>query len=436
MILPGKPIPKRILLLGASFTTRNLGVWALASGAVTSAFHEFPDAEVAFLDYHTESASYLINHSRGTSIVPLVNIRFSKKFWLSNNVARLLLVALMIRMAPLRVLRNWFISRNVCLRHVHEADIVGSIAGGDSFSDIYGLVRLIYVASPQTLALLMGKSLVLLPQTVGPFNSSISKTIARYILRRAKLIYSRDREGLETVQDILGGNSERLKFCHDLGFVLESRIDDKRIPPFMRGLDRVVPVVGLNVSGLLYMGGYTGNNMFGLKADYRRMIQDLIAYFIKKHNAHLILIPHVFGTGENAESDVIACRKACEDSDQGFRNRIYVLEEEYDQHELKSLIGRCDFFLGSRMHACIAAISQCVPAVGLAYSRKFFGVFESVGMDKLVIDLREHDEKSVVEAVERAFQSRSELRNRLEATIPAVKSSVLKLFGQIAMDPV
>jgi polysaccharide pyruvyl transferase WcaK-like protein len=74
--------------------------------------------------------------------------------------------------------------------------------------------------------------------------------------------------------------------------------------------------------------------------------------------------------------------------------------------------------------------------VGLAYSRKFFGVFESVGMDKLVIDLREHDEKSVVEAVERAFQSRSELRNRLEATIPAVKASVLKLFGQISMDSI
>jgi len=38
----------------------------------------------------------------------------------------------------------------------------------------------------------------------------------------------------------------------------------------------------------------------------------------------------------------------------------------YGPSETKFLIGHCDFFVGARMHACIAAVSQYVPAVTLA----------------------------------------------------------------------
>lgn len=426
---------KKILLLGASFSTRNMGVWALASGAITSAFHEYPDAEVCLMDYHAESATYQVRHSRGSCTVPLINIRFSKKFWLANNIARLLVTALAIRMIPFRSFRNRVISRNACLRHIHESDIVGSIAGGDSFSDIYGIGRLIYVALPQILALLMAKPLALLPQTFGPFDSLTGKLVARYVLRRASMIFSRDREGLETVQDILAGVGVRPEFCHDLGFILEPHISHERIPRSLRVNDRIAPVIGLNVSGLLYMGGYSGNNMFRLKADYRRLVQDLITYFIREHDAHVILIPHVFGRDEKSESDAIACRGVYDECRKIVGSRLHVLVDEYDQYEVKSIIGSCDFFLGSRMHSCIAALSQCIPAVGLAYSRKFSGVFASIGMEEMVVDIRGHDEKSVVEAVDRLFRRQREFRKRLEATIPAVRASVLELFGQVLIDP-
>ena len=49
----------------------------------------------------------------------------------------------------------------------------------------------------------------------------------------------------------------------------------------------------------------------------------------------------------------------------------------------KAVIGQCDFFIGSRMHACIAALSQGVPCVGVAYSMKFAGVFDTVGMERM-----------------------------------------------------
>lgn len=421
-------------LLGASFETKNLGVAALTCGAVASVFHSYPGARLFLVDYSVEPATYNVMHPGGVATVELINIRFSKRFYLRNNIAYLLFLAFCLRLLPSRKWRTRLQRHNHVLKAIIEADIMGSIAGGDSFSDIYGLRRLIYVALPQILVQLLGKPLVLLPQTLGPFNGTFAKAVARAIVRRSMMVYTRDPGGLEAVRGLAGRDNGRLAFSCDMGFALVPHILTDKIPPWLAEYDKSIPLVGLNVSGLLYIGGYTRSNMFGIKADYRQLIHDLIDLLVRKHCAHVMLVPHVIGTGEDSESDVIACRKIYDDTGDSLRAHLHIVEEGYDQHEIKALIGRCDFFIGSRMHACIAAISQCVPAVGLAYSRKFHGVFKSVGVDELVIDIRECDGNAVIATVDRAYQRRAELRAKLEANIPAVRASVLGLFSQLSID--
>ena len=420
---------KSIVLLGAGFSTPNMGVWALASGAIASALHSFPDAKIYLLDYGKDPARYAVKHQGGTADVELMNIRFSKKIYLQKNIARLILTALILRWVPSNRLRDRVIDQNPCLKVIDSAEIIGSIAGGDSFSDIYGIGRLIYVALPQILVLALLKPLVLLPQTIGPFEGAFGKAIARYILGRAKKIYSRDREGMEAASRLVGGDYNRMGFCYDMGFVLEPQIAKERVPTWLAEHNGGVPLVGLNISGLLYMGGYTQNNMFGLKADYRKLIHDLIEHFVRKYHAQVMLVPHVFGQGEGSESDLDASREIYRGVGNSLRKNLHLIEEEYDQHEIKALIGRCDFFIGSRMHACIGALSQSVPAVGLAYSKKFIGVFKSIGKEELVADLSESDHQSVLEAVERAFECRLEFQAQLQAKMPEVRASVMGLFN-------
>jgi polysaccharide pyruvyl transferase WcaK-like protein len=43
-----------------------------------------------------------------------------------------------------------------------------------------------------------------------------------------------------------------------------------------------------------------------------------------------------------------------------------------------------DFFMGARIHACIAAFSSGIPIIPMAYSRKFAGLFGSIGYDHTV----------------------------------------------------
>jgi len=422
------PESKVFLILGAGIT-KNMGVCALASGSITSIWNSFPNATINLFDYYPFKATYDVIYPDGSARVPLVNIRFSKKIWVQNHIIRLIFTALFLRLIPSRKLKARILRGNPFLRCVYDADVIGSIAGGDSFSDIYGLRRLIYVSLPQLLVLTASKPLVLLPQTIGPFRTVLGKCIARHILKKAARIYSRENEGIKTTEELLGKRAANARFAYDMGFALEPSIREDRVPEWLPPVRSNTPLIGLNISGLLYIGGYRGNNMFGLKSNYSELIQSLIASLVESHDAHIMLVPHVFGNAGKGESDLTACNAVLRDAGHGIRSRLHVIDDRYDQHELKALIGYCDFFIGSRMHACIAALSQCVPAVGLAYSPKFYGVFESIEMQELMLDLREQDKDSILKNIQSLYLRRAAFHERLTFKIPEVRNAVLSLFA-------
>jgi polysaccharide pyruvyl transferase WcaK-like protein len=193
-------------------------------------------------------------------------------------------------------------------------------------------------------------------------------------------------------------------------------------------LKRQGVLVGLNVSGLLYMGGYNRNNMFGLKPDYGQLVRAIIGCLAEK-DCQVLLIPHVFGDEQNSESDVPACRQILAELGATYPGRLHFIDGKFDHHEIKYIIGQCDFFLGARMHACIAAISQCRPVVGMAYSRKFSGVFDSIGGGSRLVDLRRSNQQEILDTIGQAFSQRDQLRRELEAKMPAIRQSVLNLFS-------
>jgi len=408
-----------------------MGVGALASGTITSILRAFPRAQIFLFDYGKKPVTYQVRDQERSITVQLVNIRFSWKFFLKNNIALLLLIALCVKLIPSRKFQRKMLSANNCLKHVIGADLIASIAGGDSFSDIYGLPRLLYVGLPQLLVLASGKPLVLLPQTIGPFQTMLGRTIGRYILNRAEQIYTRDKESLEQITQLLGRKPENARQAYDMGFALEA------FPPPIEAQARLQRggadglLLGLNVSGLLYQGGYTGRNQFGLKSDYRDLVRRLIEILIEKHNLRVLLVPHVFCESKGSEGDNLACQELVEELDAKYDGRLSAVQGPFDQHQIKWMIGQCDFFIGSRMHACIAALSQCVPAVGLAYSRKFVGVLNAIGGGARVVDLRQADVGEVLNAVAGALAEREALRSELKVRIPAIRESVLNLFASI-----
>jgi len=423
--------PPNICLIGVTLDSPNMGMNALTVGTLKAFIRQYPHAELFILEYGKDPVTFNVDIGGEVISVPLLNIRFSKKFYLRNNVAVLLLLALLVRLIPFRQIRQKMISRDLWLSRIFSSDMVVSMAGGDSFSDIYGLGRLMYVALPQFLALILGKKLILLPQTIGPFESAASKIIAKTILRRAVLIYSRDRGGVAETRELIGvsDTDERVRFCYDVGFVLDPTKPRNNGLELISRKEKEGPIVGVNISGLLYMGGYSRNNMFRLKIDYQKLIPDLIEFIIKKNKATVLLVPHVFGT--DGESDAVACQEVYSSLKERYDTRLLIASGAYNQSEIKYIIGLCDFFVGSRMHACIAALSQNIPTVSIAYSRKFIGVMQTIGVGDLVADPRILQKDEIFDVIDDAFEKRAEIRGQLEKTMPQVKESVLTLFSQI-----
>ena len=429
----------RIGILGVSLDVErqgNMGVGALAYGTIRCLSHQFPQAQMFLLDYGRDGHTHHIRVGGHDLSIPLVNLRFSKRIYLANNIAVLICLAVLSRLLPWKTAQVWLLHRNKWLRAIVETDCFVSLNGGDSFSDLYGMGRLLYVGLPQILVLLLGKRLILLPQTIGPFRSWFARLFAKSILSRAERVYSRDRAGVAVAQAVIGPKRETpmVGFAHDLGFLLEP------VSPLHLDVRGVQPVpspgalrVGINVSALLYSGGYTRNNMFGLREDYAGLIRRILESLLSNNRTDVILVPHVFRDKGDVEGDSWLCEQLFEELHARYPGRLGVTRGRYSPGEIKYVIGQCGFFLGSRMHACIAAISQCVPTVALAYSDKFIGVMESIKMEHVVLDLRRMTVQEILARIEDVNRALPEVRLELKRTVPPIQQVLVALLRDLQM---
>lgn len=417
----------KICLLGASFETGNLGVSALAESSIKVILRKWPKAEIILFgcgfEYRRENRDIA---GKKVSIVS-VPVRFSKNIFLRHHFIWMFFLALFVKVLPCMRLKNAIAAKNKCFRELYEIDFAADITGGDSFSDIYGFKRFMLGFLVKWLVISIGKDYILLPQTYGPFNSFLCRKMAAFIFRKAKVAYSRDVKGIECANNLLvEKDATKIKFCPDMAFVLDCQVSqnvDLSEVDEVRNDDTVV--VGFNISGLLYNGGYTKDNMFGLQSNYRVFVENTIDSILSCEDMIILLISHVFPPkGLEVESDLDASRKIYEKLSVKYPSSLFIVTGEYNHREIKYIIGKCDFFAGSRMHSCIAAMSQCIPTVGFAYSDKFFGVFESVGMENNVLDLRHSMDFDLMSFIKK----RDETSRYLRKVIPRVQDQVESLF--------
>ncbi|MEQ9121736.1 MAG: polysaccharide pyruvyl transferase family protein, partial [Alphaproteobacteria bacterium] len=167
---------------------------------------------------------------------------------------------------------------------LRSCDVVIDIGGGDSFADIYGVRRAIWMLVSKWMTLLAGKPLILAPQTVGPFERGWMRRGAVAAMNRAQLTVTRD--ALSTAYlDEIGYKGPRLE-ASDVALKLPYEAPPPRDPD---GKVRV----GINVSGLLFNGGYSRDNQFGLSADYPTMVRAIVEDLRARPEVELHFVGHV-----------------------------------------------------------------------------------------------------------------------------------------------
>lgn len=425
----------QVCIMGASLELGNRGVAALAASLVRLVSALNPNTHIMFLLGRSHSKPFMLATGNGAERYPVVNYRLTPTAPLREQLWWIVLLSAIYRAVPIRCLRTRILASGQWFRAVAGADWVGDIRGGDSFSDIYGMKRFLFASLAAISVIWIKGDIVLFPQTYGPFASRFARWLGSYILKRASAVLARDHTSVEVARS-LGAKPSKVQFCPDVAFALESREPDRIVanPPLPSSTfrcPRPTALIGLNVSGLLLNGGYTRNNMFRLKMDYREFLVLLLQNLLGDRSNRVLFVPHTFAPPGSVESDPAACVGIRDFLPEPFRDRAYLITGEYDQSQIKAIIGHCDFFIGSRMHACIAALSQCIPAVGIAYSRKFHGVFDSVGAGDWVVDGRDLTPEQGVDRCVHLFSRRSEMRGLLAQTVPAAKLKLQRAFVEV-----
>jgi polysaccharide pyruvyl transferase WcaK-like protein len=379
-----------------------------------------PAARIAFHYGNSTGGSRRLSGSHGDVEVEVQNCRLSLLSPPGRHLGVILFLAALYRLGIRGPARG-----NAWLSSLLNARFIGEIRGGDSFSDIYGLRRFVEGCLPLISVVLIDRPFVMLPQTYGPFRSRAARWLAGVLLRHASVVMTRDRHCEAIVRDLCGRTP---LFCPDVAFTLEPiRPVDLPLAPDGLSLAPSELVVGVNISGLLYMGGYTGRNAFGLRAEYRQLVDQLVERILSSTAAKVLLVPHVFGS----EMEEEACAEILKTAGARFPGRVFTITRSLTEREIKWVIGQTQFFIGSRMHGCIAALSQCVPAIGLAYSDKFLGVFQSVGAGDFIVDLRQADTADVIQKVLSTLEHREALREQLQARIPAIQEQIAETFRKL-----
>ncbi len=295
-----------------------------------------------------------------------------------------------------------------------EADYILNVSQGDSFSDIYGVDRFKEIDSVHILARLLHKKYALLPQTIGPFIDNGVQRAAAKSLRYAAFIMARDRQSLDCTH-ALAPESNYSEYV-DMAFFM----------PYQKcSFDSQYVHVGLNISSLLWNGGYTRNNQFGLKEDYQQLIHGIIKYFLSKDNVKLHLVAHNVLSEPNIENDYEKC---CEIYHLYNHPNMVLGESFITPIAAKNYIAGLDFFMGARMHATIAAFSSGTPVLPMAYSRKFNGLFvETLGYNHL-IDMKADSMKNILKCIDEAYRNRNNLMSEIDAImdekIPFIKMKI------------
>lgn len=248
---------------------------------------------------------------------------------------------------------------------IRKVELVANINGGDGFSDIYGTKKFRERLPDTLIAIKYHIPYILLPQTLGPFKELENSIIAEKILRGAQKIYIRD--------DKFVNNLKRMGLRYELTTDLSVYMK-----PEPWNIDIKSESIGINISGLAYGNCFPGlANQFEC---YPELIREIINFFQEK-GKNIYLIPHSYNYNkpEVNNDDLIACRSIYNSLID--KRNVAIVDVDLTSPQIKYLISKMSFFIGTRMHANFAAIYTNVPLFGLTYSYKFKGAFDANGLD-------------------------------------------------------
>lgn len=295
---------------------------------------------------------------------------------------------------------------NNIIKSYQNADIVIS-ATGISFIDDFGYRRIYYFSRYLLLPFLLGKKVIKFTQSFGPINSKYNRLMASHLLPLADIVMARGRHSVENLKK--AGVYKNVVAYPDIALTLQPEFTD-RVETAVKSTDgKFIGISPNSICDTMAPGEYVTS----LSKILNFIIQEL-------PEMKILLIPHTISEGDLGKNDDLAiCRKLAAAV---AEDRIKIADTlAMEPGELKALIGSSEFFIGSRYHSLVAAVSMSVPCLAIGWHWKYNELMEWYGLDDNIINIWELVKKDAVQTFSGLYQNRSERKMYLENTGDKIK---------------
>jgi colanic acid/amylovoran biosynthesis protein len=270
---------------------------------------------------------------------------------------------------------------------------------------------------------LFRKPVILFSQSLGPFETKFTRIVCKICLQRANIIVVRGGISKNNLYGL--GITKNVQVYPDSAFLLEpasqKRIDDILEKENIKKREGVLKV-GIAVNIRIY----ERTRGRGTENQYVSIMTQLSDFLVENSNAELVFVPYEFPyqSSMRGYDDRLVARMIYTKAKN--KQRMQLIENEYDPRDLKGLTQIFDLFIGCRFHSIVASTSVCVPTIAIGWSHKYLEMMEVLGQAKYVCDYRDLSLNHLISLVNDILYRKDELRKELEARLREVKDLAIE----------
>ncbi len=414
------------ILLVNPHSPQNAGDLAILHSALAQLAETFPEAQLAYTMTDNQPSPWV---PRGVPSIPSsmqwVTRRTADGGWRWHKgsalgyVVWLLLVAAVYRVTKWRWLpADW--QRRQWMEAYYNADVIVGNGGGYLYARNQTSIAFLWLWLGMALAIIMGKPLILLPQSFGPLPGRLQQTLLRWLVNRADLVAAREFRSVEFLQTIQVQTPVLL--LPDLAFLTVETTRAEVLELLARfgvPLDDGRPKIGLT---LMDWGAQNPN--FAQQASYEAGIVQLIQFVQNRYNAHVILFAQCCGPTPDQDDRHISRRIAARVAP---HNPVYVIDTLLPASMLKAAYRELDALVATRMHAAIFSLTAHTPTLVIGYLHKSIGIMQTVGLGAYVTDIGAVSGAALCEQFAALWSERHPIHQRLAERIPPIQSTLAHL---------
>ncbi|SMP15498.1 polysaccharide pyruvyl transferase family protein [Chryseobacterium profundimaris] len=310
------------------------------------------------------------------------------------------------------------------VKQFHEAKTIFVKGGG--FIHAYGEKTapylMWYFLFYVRLAKALGKKVVFLPNSYGPFIGLTVEKQVRSVFGKLDLVYARENVSAQSLGQLMG---KKIPVEMDLGFFLEKGSQEEAVKILEKyNLSKEDKIVGVTIRPWRFPGL---SNPEALYKKYIDSVADLTRHLLAKGYKVALcnqsLGPNSHEDDRNAIKDLLA---------QVNDPNIIWINENLSCDILKAVYSNFYFFIGTRFHSIIFSLTSLVPSIAIGYGgNKAKGIMGDFRLDDYVVQIQDVESDLLINMFDKAISEYDNIKTQLNKSMGLVTESRNRLIQDI-----